>query len=406
MFSLGDVQGERTAHRQPGCDTVRRMLVHDVIPTSQRTKTPQGFLLVPGAFSRTGIHDYRAGQVGITDRPASDVVKVWRPPSEVFDSASMASFGRVPVTNNHPGSGTGEVTLDNMDSLGVGMSDPEVVQDGDLMRGTILVTCKDAIAAIEGGKNQLSNGYHANFEITAGVTEAGEHYDAIQRNIRGNHIAIVDAGRGGARVAIADEGDCPVKITIDGNEYEVDQKVADAIKAGEAAQKTVADAKAKDEEEEAEKKAKGGRKEDGPGDPGVKKDSALEKDLATTQAQLDAALERIPTDAQLDARADTRAAVLSVARRLDSDVVTDGKSNEEIRKAVVVKLVGDEMSGKSNDYIEGRFDILADGGGESARFADRNLNRGPQQVADEDVGSQARAKHIEDASNAWQTPTA
>ena len=115
------------------------MLVHDLISASERTKTPQGFLLVPAAFARTGIHDYRAGQVGITDRDPNDVVKVYRPPEEVFADGSMQSFARVPVTNDHPG-GDGQVTLDNINSLSVGMSDPEVVRDGDLMRGTLLIT--------------------------------------------------------------------------------------------------------------------------------------------------------------------------------------------------------------------------------------------------------------------------
>jgi hypothetical protein len=398
------------------------MLCNDVFSTSQRVKTPAGFLLVPGAFSRTGIHEYRAGQIGMDDRPATDIVRVYRPPEEVFSPDSMMTFGRVPVTNDHPG-GSGEVTIDNVGSLAVGMSDPEVTRDGDFMRGTLLITDARAIRDIDSGKRQLSNGYHATFDIGAGVTPAGEPYDAIQRDIKGNHIAIVQNGRGGVAVAIADRGEVTMtKITIDGKEFEVDQVVADAIAKAkadtEAALKLASDAEEEktedmEEEEKAEdeddteaasdedEKTEDEDEEKAEDEDDTTQDAALRKSLDKAIAARDAALEQVPTADQLDALADARASVLSESRRLVSDIETSGKSNAEIRRAVVEIKVGD-TAGKSDDYVEGRFDLLAAGGGESGRFAARNLSN-VSDASDEQVGKVARIKHISDTANAWDT---
>ncbi len=381
------------------------MFCHDVISASQRTKTPAGFLLVPAVFSRTGIHEYKAGQIGITDRPSTDVVKVYRPPSEVFDEESMSSFGRVPVTNDHPG-GNGHVTLDNVDSLSVGTSDPGVTRDGDLMRGTLFITNKRAIQDIEDGKTQLSNGYHAQFDLTPGKTPEGEVYDAIQQDIRGNHIAIVQNGRGGPAVAIADKGENTVKLTLDGKEYEVDQAVADALK--KADEDTKAALQLASDAEEAAKKEKDPEDEDDDEkkkkNPFASKDAALKKERDEALAARDAAIRDVPTADQLDELAEARASVLADARRLVKDIKTDGKSNEDIRKSVVEKLVGDDMKGKSADYIEATFDSLKAGGGEAGRFAVRNLTDKAVSDDGKPEDRKARDKMIADASNAWETP--
>lgn len=44
---------------------------------------------------------------------------------------------------------------------------------------------------------ELSCGYTLDLDETSGVTPDGEHYDAVQRNIRYNHLAIVHRGRAG-----------------------------------------------------------------------------------------------------------------------------------------------------------------------------------------------------------------
>ena len=66
-----------------------------------------------------------------------------------------------------------------------------------------------SIGEIEAGKKELSMGYFCDYELTPGTFD-GQHYDAVQRNIRGNHIALVEEGRMGADVRVMDR-----KITMD-----------------------------------------------------------------------------------------------------------------------------------------------------------------------------------------------
>ena len=72
---------------------------------SKRVITDEGYMQVPARIGRTGIQEYRAGEIGLTDRDPMEIVKVFRPPEEVFDEESMRSFENKPVTNDHPPKG-------------------------------------------------------------------------------------------------------------------------------------------------------------------------------------------------------------------------------------------------------------------------------------------------------------
>jgi len=63
--------------------------------------------------------------------------------------------------------------------------------------GTLVLTAKEAIDALEAGTQELSAGYLCDIEDVD-----GKFY---QRNIRANHIAIVEKGRAGASCRISDE---------------------------------------------------------------------------------------------------------------------------------------------------------------------------------------------------------
>jgi hypothetical protein len=74
--------------------------------------------------------------------------------------------------------------------------------DGEFVATTIVVENADAIRAVEQGKRELSCGYECELEEKPGVTADGQRYDAIQRNIRGNHVALVTKGRAGPDVRL------------------------------------------------------------------------------------------------------------------------------------------------------------------------------------------------------------
>ena len=159
-------------------------------------REPEGYLLclnVPVA--RTGIQEYLPAELSMA---GSAPVPVYRPEEEVFSEATLASFEGMPVTNDHPPDG---VDVFNIRALQKGHAHNVrrgSGEESDLLLADLIITDPALITAIlEDGKREISCGY------TYELCEENGRY--IQRKIRGNHVAVVDAGRAGARVSIKDE---------------------------------------------------------------------------------------------------------------------------------------------------------------------------------------------------------
>ncbi len=167
-------------------------------------REPEGYLLclnVPVA--RCGVQHYLPGELGVQ---GSGMVPVLRPPEEVFSPACMASFEGMPVTNDHPEEG---VSLENIGLLQKGHAHNVrrgSGKDSDLLLADLMITDEELIRAILGGKREISCGY------TYDLSEENGQY--VQRKIRGNHVAVVDAGRAGHRVSIRDRKPAPDKTTL------------------------------------------------------------------------------------------------------------------------------------------------------------------------------------------------
>jgi hypothetical protein len=167
-----------------------------------RSLTPEGFLLCRDAvLARTGTQVYGPDETPIT---GDDMVQIERDPEEVFNPDTIASAQGKPVVNEHPMSQDGErcdVNLDNWRDLTVGtILNARQGQgiDNDLLVADLLITDRDAIDLIlRAGKRELSCGYDADY------VNLGPNHGA-QRNIRINHVALVDQGRCGPRCAIGD----------------------------------------------------------------------------------------------------------------------------------------------------------------------------------------------------------
>lgn len=164
-----------------------------------RELTPEGFLVchdVP--IARTGTMFYAAGEVPVEPGP-DGIIRIERTADEVFRPETLASFAGKAVVNDHPAE---DVSPKNWRSLAVGhvqnVRRGEGVLD-DLMLGDLLITDEDAIKAIlEEDKLEVSCGYEADYE----QLEPGR---GVQRNILGNHVALVDKGRCGPRCSIGDK---------------------------------------------------------------------------------------------------------------------------------------------------------------------------------------------------------
>lgn len=180
----------------------KTLQICDRIGLSARTVTEEGYLETLSNIARTGVQDYRAYELGL-DADGMDpmkVIRLHRPPEEVFNPASMASFEGKPVTLGHPDE---PVTSENWSGLAMG----EVIKirrTGDMLAGKVIIKARSAIDAVEAGTVELSNGYSFKLDMTAGRTPDGKEYDGVQRQIRGNHVALVEAARCGSACRLGD----------------------------------------------------------------------------------------------------------------------------------------------------------------------------------------------------------
>jgi len=333
-----------------------------------------GYLRVPATITRTGVFSY-------LNRNGS-LRRELRLPSEVFNADSVGSFEDRAVTNNHP---PVALTSRNTSRYQVGHA-RDVRQDGDHVAATILITDGEAIEAAEDGKRQLSCGYKCDLEMKSGTTSGiegvpdGLKYDAIQRNIRGNHIAIVTKGRAGPSAGLhLDTCDDPesaayqvadnyeptnpqpdlftprskpmATIKIDGVEYEAPEQTIQAV------QKVMART-----------------------DEATEKLDEANKTIAKEKARADAAEEK--RDEAVKAREDAAdPAVVDKAVKARSKLIQDslkilgdkdakgeawnfdGVTDDEIRQTVVLKVspgAKEKIDAKEGDeqsqYLVARFD--------------------------------------------------
>lgn len=336
--------------------------------TLQAVQTDEGFYNDSPVIGRTGILIYRNADG--TER------REYRPPEEAFDDNSLNSIRGKPVTLGHHGM----VTADNIgNAKAVGTVLSAARKDGNTIRADVVIYNLDTT------DRELSCGYTTTLDETAGVTPDGEHYDAIQRNIRYNHLAIVTRGRAGvARLNldgeqyIEESEDAMEKIKLDsGLEYEAAPEVKLAF--DEMKAKAEADKKAFDELQakfdvacaEVEK-----LKADA-----VKAEEAYKADFA----------EAVKTAIELR----------EIAKEKGVENA-DGMSNDEIKRAVIAKVYPEmKLDGKSADYVEAVFDMSKAAKAEKAdAMADQRakLNQKPADEKEDSI-EDLKAKLLEAERN-------
>jgi hypothetical protein len=161
--------------------------------------TSDGYLVANPRIARTGIQIYKGHEVG---RPDMEDVRVYRPEDEVFSHAAMATLAHRPITLDHP---YVKVDASNWKEHSIGHSSGDVARDGDFLRVPLVLMDANAIQAAKNGTSQLSVGYGAKLKWEPGETPDGQLYDAMQTEIRANHIALVSKARGGDKLKIGDD---------------------------------------------------------------------------------------------------------------------------------------------------------------------------------------------------------
>lgn len=323
---------------------------------TQREYTDEGFLKVPGRVARTGIQEYLARELGLDGDPMR-VVRVYRPEDEVFNDASLGTYDASDVTNNHPHS---LVTAATYKGVAVGVVRGPGRRDGDFVICDLIVKDQKTIDEIIGGKCELSAGYTAIYDETPGVTEDGQAYDYIQRDIKINHVAIVERARAGANARVFDHNPggntMPVLITTDSGRS-VD--VADPANA-----QVVADSfdrllkRANDAESRADKAQ-------------ATADKAAE-DLAEAR--------KASSDEAINARVVLIGNTQALARKVAGDGFTcDSLDVIEIKRAALaVALPKRDWSDKSAGYVEAAFDAESDKDDDDEDDKDENGNKKPK----------------------------
>ena len=312
------------------------MFFDDLKTTGKTRITKDGYLVAYAKVARTGVQEYLGSELGID----KEIVRVMRPETEVFSTDSLSSFVGKPMTNDHPSE---PVTAETWKRDAIGSIGEEVMRDGDYIRVPLIMMDAAAIEDYKAGKRELSMGYEADIEF---VDHAD--YDAIQKNIRINHIALVDKGRaGGAKIGDAggqktngqsqktEVKTMTKKVKFGDVTIEVSEQAAEAI---DALTEQLKQAK-----EEAQASA-----------------DAKDKELAEKDGEIEKLKGNSMTADKLDAAIAERVAIIADAKKI-ADLDYSKKSPNEIRRAAVAAVIGDDkLKDKSDAYVEARFDVLLD----------------------------------------------
>jgi len=374
--------------------------------------TREGYLRVSARINRSGVQQYYGYEIG--QEPPGKTFNVHRPEDEVFSEEALASFRLAAVTDGHPFDG---VTAENWKKEARGIVAEDVRREGEHTVATLLITDAEIVNRIQRtGSVELSCGYDCELDLTPGFTASAQTYDAVQRKIRGNHVAVVDQGRCGPACSTQSDGgdampsltDCPGEsrcscqrknsedqdmtkktVTIDGKTLEVTVEVA-AVIDGLVAKLYAAASEGKAIKDAAAELRKV-----------VEDHTAVKADeIAALKAKVAELEGKVPTADALDAMAEERASVIADARKIDINVETKGKSLSDIRKAAVAKVLGDKAStldGKSDDYISAKFESLVDASKSPDPVA--HAMRNSDGKAAEPKG---RAAYLDSLSNAWK----
>ena len=350
-------------------------------------ETQDGYLVGSLRCARTGLQSYLGSELGL---PTNDVISVYRPESEVFSRESLASYANKPISDDHPPE---FVTADNWKQYGKGDIGSDVVRDGEFVSVSYKIMDGDTIAKVKAGKAEVSMGYMAEIDFQDGVTPDGEPYQAIQKNIRINHLAIVDRGRAGKECGFTDAqnwGTSPITKVLGDHNVDLKTLIVDGLTVETTQDGLVAVNKIADAKNEAVKALNDAKAEH---ETAI---NAKDAELAKKDAEIDALKAAKLSDAEIDAKVQVRSDLLTKAKSV-ADTDFTGLSDADIKKAAVVAKLGDAaIEGKTEAYIDARFDILVESADKADPFATA-MNDKQTTVTDN-----GQAEYEENLRNAWK----
>lgn len=188
------------------------------MPATNRVDDHNGWFEVKGnPISKVGVFPYLGSQIGAPD--PSKIYMVYRPAEELAHPETIDSFKLLPWIDDHAMLGDAFTPAEQKGVSGVIGED--VYFEDPYLRANIKAFSGSMRHKINGGKIQLSPGYRCIYSPESGVFDGAE-YQYVQRNIRGNHLALVDQGRTGPDVSVLDH----LKITLDASDFNMNTKDA------------------------------------------------------------------------------------------------------------------------------------------------------------------------------------
>lgn len=172
---------------------------------SAREFDTNGWMEIKGnPISKVGIFPYSGMQIDPEGKHGLDpntIYNVYRAEEELNNPDTIQSFKLVPWIDEHEMLGDNEEGLTSPEKKGIfGTTGDDVYFDYPYLRSNIKAFSKKLM---DSDKRDLSIGYRCEYDISPGVFQ-GQHYDARQINIRGNHLALVKEGRAGPDVSVQD----------------------------------------------------------------------------------------------------------------------------------------------------------------------------------------------------------
>jgi len=373
------------------------------------TKLDSGFLRVPVFATRAGVFHYR--------KPDGSIRRELRHPDEVFKADSLGTLAGVPFTNKHPAE---LVTSKNVRKYIKGVVGDNVGREDEFVATSVTIMDEQTIADVEQkGLREVSCGYKCDVVDEAGEYN-GEHYDAVQKNIKYNHLAGVPKGRAGSSVRlhldaddaelVADDkrvgdlfnkpnGGKNMLVKIDGVEFEADNSLASAVTQSlEKRDQALVDVKKEVEAVKADAK---------------KTQDELQAKLDNTTAEL----EKVKKDAADAPKvADLVKARVELVEKckphLDKKTVEklDDMDDRAVKVAVIKSKVEKfDDANRSDDYINARFDGIIEldvsaKGKTPLDDALKGVDNSRKDGDDEPDVDKIRKDNMSKDEQAWQTP--
>jgi uncharacterized protein len=363
---------------------------------SKAKRTPQGYVRVDGRLTRVGILEYQ--------RADGSIQRELRPESEVFKTDSLASLDGCPVTDLHP-----SVMLDVTNTQALARGHVRAVKrDGHFVSAELTVQTAELINKIDAGERaEISCGYACEYDPTPGVWQ-GQRYDGVQRNIEYNHVAIGPRawGRAGAEVALRlDAADAPTPVLVsrfDDSEVSPDNSGETPARISHKDSRTMLKingveikldaAEAKLVQDELDARA-------ARADAAEKKCEQLQASAGASSVELSALKTRCDAAEAQVAQVKRTELEAQVRPVLGSEFKCDGKSDVELKSAVVAKMLPElRLDSADATFVHGAFGaamtLHAKAAGEMKQAA-KEAAPGTRTDSEKNDPDKARAEMIE-----------